>query len=361
MSRLRLLLTTDSVGGVWQYSLDLAQALVPLGVETLLAHMGPPLRPAQRDAAWAIPNISLIETGLPLDWLCDGPAPIVRAGERLAALARQTGADLVQLAMPSLGAADFPVPVIAVSHGCLATWWAPEPLPADWRWHERLTGQGLAAADRVVAPTAAHGAAVAAHYRLVRPVVAVPNGRHALPSTQERPVGDAVLTVGRLWDKAKNVALLDAVAARLAIPFHAAGAVSGPHGETVAPRHLHLLGQLDEAQLGSWLAARPVFVSAARFEPFGLAVLEAAAAGCPLVLADIPTFRELWDGAALFVAPDDVAGFVAAIETAVRDAGLAARLGAAARDRAGRYTPTATAVAMLALYQGLTDERSAAA
>ena len=42
-------------------------------------------------------------------------------------------------------------------------------------------------------------------------------------------------------------------------------------------------------------------------------MLEAAAHGCALVLADIPTFRELWTDAALFVAASDAAGFTAAI------------------------------------------------
>jgi glycosyltransferase involved in cell wall biosynthesis len=79
------------------------------------------------------------------------------------------------------------------------------------------------------------------------------------------------------------------------------------------------------------------------------------------VLADIPTFRELWDGAALFVAPDDADGYVAAIEAVTRDAGLATRLGAAARTRAARYTPAAAAAAMLSLYRGLIEQRSAAA
>ncbi len=46
-----------------------------------------------------------------------------------------------------------------------------------------------------------------------------------------------------------------------------------------------------------------IFAHPARYEPFGLAVLEAAMAGCALVLGDIPTLRELWDGAAVFVAP----------------------------------------------------------
>lgn len=48
-----------------------------------------------------------------------------------------------------------------------------------------------------------------------------------------------------------------------------------------------------------------IFVAPAVYEPFGLTVLEAASAGCALVLADIPSFRELWQGAALFVPPND--------------------------------------------------------
>jgi glycosyltransferase involved in cell wall biosynthesis len=41
------------------------------------------------------------------------------------------------------------------------------------------------------------------------------------------------------------------------------------------------------------------------YEPFGLAVLEAAQLGTPLVLADNATFRELWADAAVFVDPHD--------------------------------------------------------
>src|SRR5947199_312178 len=48
-----------------------------------------------------------------------------------------------------------------------------------------------------------------------------------------------------------------------------------------------------------------IFASPALYEPFGLTVLEAAAAGCALVLSDIPSFRELWSGAAVFVDPAD--------------------------------------------------------
>jgi glycosyltransferase involved in cell wall biosynthesis len=164
------------------------------------------------------------------------------------------------------------------------------------------------------------------------------------------PVQDCVLTVGRLWDQVKRAELLDRVAGRLSIPFHAAGAARGPHGETAAFENLHLLGELDSTALAGHLATRPVFVSATSFEPFGLAVLEAAAAGCALVLSDIATFRELWDGVALFVADGDEAGYADAIEALIGDCALRLERGEAARARAERYAPGAMADAMLAIY-----------
>ena len=130
---------------------------------------------------------------------------------------------------------------------------------------------------------------------------------------------DFAFTAGRLWDEGKNIATLDRAAACLAVPFQAAGPLVGPNGQRVALAHLHPLGAIDERKLAGCLSARPVFVSAARYEPFGLAVLEAALAGCPLVLADIPTFRELWEEVALFVDPGDVMGFARTVERLVGD------------------------------------------
>src|SRR5207249_150902 len=106
---------------------------------------------------------------------------------------------------------------------------------------------------------------------------------------------------------------------------------------------------------------RPVFVSTALYEPFGLAVLEAAQAGCALVLSDIPTFRELWDGAALFADRCDDAGFAAACQRLLADPALRQRLAGSSRERAQRYTPRATAEAMLRHYRRLVPEPETAA
>ncbi len=155
----RILLTADAVGGVWQYATDLARALKPLGYDPILALLGPAPTEAQYAEA---DDLRLIDTGLPLDWLAEGPDAVLAAGDALADLAKDERVELVHLNSPALTAASpFPVPVAAVAHGCIATWWRAangnEPEPA-YRWHVALMHRGLLAADLVVAPSAAFAA-----------------------------------------------------------------------------------------------------------------------------------------------------------------------------------------------------------
>ncbi len=341
-----LLITADAVGGVWQYATDLARALLPHRVEPILALLGPAPSDAQRAAAQ---GLTVIETGLPLDWLAETPEDIRAAAEALSHLATDLKVDLVQLNAPALATADYPVPVLTVAHSCLATWWQAViggDMPDDFRWRTELHAAGLAAADLVVAPSIAFAEATRTAYGLpARPTV-VHNGRAPMPLPQV-PRERAAFTAGRLWDKGKNLPTLDKAAALLPFPLRAAGPLAGPNGDSIAFDHAHALGSLSEPDLASRLAARPVFVSAALYEPFGLAVLEAAQAGCPLVLSDIPTFRELWDGAALFVDRRDALDFAAAIQSAAAEAEA---LGTKAQERAARYTPEAMAENMVQLY-----------
>ncbi len=358
-NRLRLLMSADAVGGVWQYAVELAGALEPLGIDTTLAVLGPsPAEDLRRFAAGTAPRAAILDTGLPLDWLSGNEAPVLAAGQALAHLAADTGADLVQVNSPALAAtAAFPVPVVAVAHGCVASWWdacGDAPFPDSFRWHADLVRRGLLAADATVAPSAAYAADLARLYALPERPRAVHNGRGGAPDPAAfaAPAPHA-FSAGRFWDRAKDTATLDAVAARLSAPLRAAGPVEAPHGERAEPRHLALLGRLDAPAMARELAARPVFVSTARFEPFGLAVLEAAGHGCPLVLADIPVFRELWDGAARFAPPGDADAFAAETNALLADEAVRDRLGRDAAARAARYAPAATAQAMAALYRGL--------
>ncbi len=159
-----------------------------------------------------------------------------------------------------------------------------------------------------------------------------------------------MFTAGRLWDEGKDVATMDRAVGRTLLGAAAAGPLTGPGGQGVVLKRIDPLGRLSEADLHAHLARRPIFVSPSLYEPFGLAVLEAAQAGCPLVLSDIATFRELWDGEAVFFPPGDDATLAAHLDALAADPDRRAALGEAARARAARYTAAAMAEATLQLY-----------
>jgi len=354
MSVRRILLTADTVGGVWTYAVDLAQALGEIGIETMLVTTGPPPGATQRAVVEAIDGVELIEIDAALDWLAPDAAAIADAGRRISDIAARYDVDVVQLNAPALAAdVRFGRPVVAVTHSCLATWWdAVErgELPEDFRWRAALTHKGMLAADAVVAPSHAFAAATQRVHRLPVAPLVVANGR-ALPAVAaKRTVRSGhAFTAGRLWDRGKNIATLDAAAA-LGAPILAAGPLAGPGGDGVTVEYLDCLGTLDAAAVGTRLAARPIVVSAALYEPFGLAMLEAAQAGCALVLSDIPTFREIWEDAAVFVPPRDATGFAQAITGLLADPAERARYGAAAVQVAERYTVAAMRDGMAAVY-----------
>ena len=359
---MRVLATTDAVGGVWTYALDLARALVPHGVATTLAVLGPPLSPLQHEAAGQIAGLQVVETGAELDWLAADEAAVSAAAEAVARLAAQSGAQLVQLNSPILAdLASWPVPVLGACHSCLATWWAAVqqgPMPPDFRWRTTLVARGYASCDMLVAPTAAFADATARIYGM-RPRV-VHNGAAPIAHAEIGKRSRCVLTGGRLWDEGKNFETLDLAASLLDVPVLAAGPLVAPHGSLVTANHSTALGQLSPAALRAQMNRAAVFASLSIYEPFGLTVLEAAQSGCALVLSDIPTFRELWDEAAIFVPAPQADAAASALQNLLDDPDELARLGAAAQARASRYTAEAMAASMYELYRDLVPHRAAA-
>lgn len=350
--RPRVLMTTDSVGGVFQHALDLAGGLHPLGFDTVLAVLGPRMDAEQRRAAEAVADI--VETDLPLEWLARSGAQLERASAELAEVAHARGASIVHLNTPGLTSDMFDLPVVVASHSCLATWWQcvrGGSLPEDFRWRVRAVTRSMEGADIVVCPTRSFASASAAVHECT--TRAVHNGRSMGPPSARKPAADWAFTAGRLWDEGKDFPTLDAAAGRLCVPLLAAGPLEGPNGSHVAARHARALGPISQARIRDTVARRPVFVSAAIYETFGLAVLEAAQAGCALVLADIPTYRELWEGAAVFVPVRDPQAFAEAIDGLIADPERRTAAARAASDRAALYTVEAMASGMAAIYAEL--------
>lgn len=104
---------------------------------------------------------------------------------------------------------------------------------------------------------------------------------------------------------------------------------------------LHFLGELDTERMGAFLAAIDCFVFPSATESFGLAPVEAAQAGLPVVVNDIEALREVLavDGApcALFVDAKNTQAFAAAVRRLLDDGALAATLAATGRRLEERF------------------------
>jgi glycosyltransferase involved in cell wall biosynthesis len=343
-------MTTDAVGGVWRYAADAAAGLVSRGLRVTLIGLGPGPSHAQSAEAEAA-GAGLRWLDARLDWTLGDEAAAAALAADLAALVRATGADLVHLNTPALAvAADEVIPRVVAAHSCLATWWRAvrgTPPPPEWDWHRRMTGRGLARAAVALAPSAAFAAALGAVYGAQPALRIVHNGAVPIAAL---PRDEAVLAAGRWWDPAKNAAALDAAAASVHWPVLAAGPRQSPSGESIATRHLRHLGPLAPLAMAERTARAPIFVSVSLYEPFGLSVLEAATAGAALVLADIPTFRELWGGSARFVDPTDPGAIARAVNGLIGDPALRRQFGDSARRRARDYTLDAQVDALLDAY-----------
>jgi glycogen synthase len=353
---MKLLLTTDNVGGVWTYAVELTRALRPHGVEAALATMGAPLRHDQRAQVAGLDNVTLFESDYRLEWMNDPWEHVRRAGDWLLGIEASLGPDVVHLNGYAHGALPWRAPVLVAGHSCVLSWWQAvkrEAAPREWARYADAVRRGLRGAELVVTPTAAMLAELQRLYGPLPRAAVIHNGRQpaaARPAAKE----PFVLSAGRLWDEAKNVAALERVAPRLPWPVYVAGDDRDPDGAAgEVSRHTRPLGRLGEAELAEWMARASVYALPARYEPFGLSVLEAALAGCALVLGDIPSLREVWGDDALFVPPGDECGLSGAIRRLCDSPAQREEMALRARRRAGRYTPQLMAERYLAAYEQL--------
>ncbi|MBX6424937.1 MAG: glycosyltransferase family 4 protein [Variibacter sp.] len=351
---LNILVTADAVGGVWSYAASVAAGLAERGHSVTLATLGPPPRPWQCEALRGRPGVRLVVTDFALEWMDPAGVDFARARAGLARLEAQVRPDIVHLNSYREAAAEWRAPVLVVAHSCVWTWWRAcrggEPDEDRWRTYRANVRRGLCAADLWAAPSACFRDSMAATYRPATAGLVVHNG--VAPVRARRPKEPFILAAGRLWDEAKNAQALASVAASLPWPVVLAGAKDG----RIAPSaNLRLTEELPHETLMDLMARAEIFVAPALYEPFGLAVLEAAAAGSALVLSDIPVLRELWAGAAVFVDGRDSAGLRDALIALCADDRRRNDLRARARRRAARYTLAAMVDGYCAAYGALAD------
>jgi glycosyltransferase involved in cell wall biosynthesis len=266
-------MTGDTVGGVWTFTLELAEALAAYGIEVVLAAMGGKATAAQVEEAAQIPNLRLFTSDYKLEWMDDPWNDVDASARWLQELEAWFAPDVVHLNTYGHGSVSWRAPVVLSAHSCVLSWWTAvktEPLPQRWNRYGEAVKQSMRLAQVLVAPSRAMLQAAETHYSSSLPPDrrVIPNGREA----RKFSTGDKapfILCAGRLWDEAKNIAAVVEIAPRLPWPVHLAGEASGPNGTVLGVNGCSVLGRLSPSALAEWLSRAAIYVLPARYEPFG--------------------------------------------------------------------------------------------
>lgn len=364
---MRVLMTTDTVGGVWTYSLDLVEELLRGGSDVCLVSFGRYPDENQWQSIARLRDLSPCRfdyraTSWPLEWM-QGDLQIDAGMRELAAIASAWQPDLLHTNQFCYGALPSRVPRVVVAHSDVISWWharfGEEPLPTSWiRRYREVVSRGLQGADMVVAPSEFQLRSLEQHFGdLGRRGRVIYNGSATVAQSSRARKPQAV-TAGRLWDEGKNTALVPL--ARLPLKVLVAGQRhEAPEKQTQETDGVTMLGQLDRAALTDLMLESAMYLGTSLYEPFGLAPLEAAQAGCALVLSDIPSFREIWGDAALYFDPRNPASLHDAVVQLIEWPQMLQHLQAAAQTRAReRYSLQRCAAAYQKLYAEVATEKA---
>jgi glycogen synthase len=364
---MRILFSTDLIGGVWRYTVTLVRELRARGHACAVAVLG---APSEAHAAELPPGTELIARDLKLEWMPDPDPDLAVGTEWLAGFARRWKADVVHLNHYAYAVGDYGVPVLIVAHSDIRSWFADvrgSEAPAGWDAYTELVRAGLGAAHVVVAPTAYQSGRLAQHYgrtaaRVIHNGIHMPASNQPFRPASRRPL---VLVAARAWDEAKGIALLDEALEQLgddAPSVHLVGPLEGPNQERIHVRHLVAHGEVPGGAMARFYTNAGIYVAPSWYEPFGLTPLEAAAHGCTLLLSGIGSFRELWYGAATFFEPGSAANLGLRLLNLIEDGVAADALAEQACVRArSLYTAERMTDRYEAVYRELTGERAAAA
>ncbi len=306
---MRVLLTTDTIGGVWTYTRELTEGLLKRGHAVALVSFG--RLPSKDQNTWCSEmqfryneRFFYAASETPLEWMDDNASSYSAAETLLLAIAHNFEADLLHSNQFCFGKLPTGIPKLVAAHSDVLSWAAAcEPAglaPSPWLdRYKQLAQIGLLSADAVVAPTHWMLQALGRGFALPSELHVILNGRDVLSTSVGAPRRLQAVTVGRLWDKAKGVASL----ADIQSPFPLLIAGEVRQGNEIASASIGggtLVGPLSDESLFELFRSCSVYLVLSVYEPFGLAPLEAALCGCAVVARDIASLREVWGDAAIY-------------------------------------------------------------
>lgn len=366
------LITADTIGGVWTYVREMVTGLARRGVRVTLVSFGE--IPTQQQTAWmnALDGVDFRPTAFRLEWMQDSAADIEASRDYLASIVSEVKPDVLHLNQYCYGNLSVDLPRVVVAHSDVVSWWVAvhgeEPPANQWtRSYRDIVCRGLMVATTVIAPSQWMMNAICEHYRCPKQKAVIYNGRNRNLFNPHITKEGYALSVGRLWDAGKQVSLLKQIDPPL--PICIAGAADHPDAAfreevrlSASGCNVHLKERQNEIQLRHLYARAGIYVATSRYEPFGLAPLEAALSRCAIVANDIASFREIWGEAACYFQTNDAASLRETLERLSRDEGERMRYANLAYDRARqRFTADRMVDEYLALYRSLVAVEAAAA
>lgn len=349
-------MSADTLGGVWTYAVELARALDSYGVHVVLATMGNPLDDNKREEINTLSNVTVRESEFRLEWMENPWEDVDRSGQWLQELVSEYRPDLIHLNGFSHGACEWQCSSVIVAHSCVYSWFshvkkAPPP-EREWKEYKRRVTAGLSATDMIITPSHAVADDIRKHYKIKTPLRVLYNGRRPVDFRpgEKKPI---VFAAGRIWDEGKNLSLLAECAPSIPWPVYIAGESQHPDGKKTSLENVYTLGSLGCVEMAQWFADASIYSLPAKYEPFGLSALEAALSGCALVLGDIPSLREIWGDAAVFVPVNDKYALSQSIGELIDNPGLRKGLSEKSRSRALRLSSHRMGERYMQLYENL--------
>lgn len=310
---MHILLTADTVGGVWTYAQELVTGLVRRGTQVTLVSFGEIPEPGQMRWTEGLRSLDFRATPFRLEWMQDAAADIQASSDYLLNIIHETEPDVLHLNQFCYGALDVDVAKIVTAHSDVISWWnavyGEDPPESDWsNWYREMVSAGLEGADAVIAPSRWMLRQIEAHYGAPKSGTLIYNGRSPQLFNPHAVKEDQVVSVGRLWDEGKQVSLLACQNLPCAVTI--AGALESPDPQACGNAELYnesieLKEKLSFSQVRSLLAGASIYAATSRYEPFGLAPLEAALSRCAIVANDIASLREVWGATALYFRTND--------------------------------------------------------
>jgi len=366
------LITADTIGGVWTYTRELVTGLSRRGVRVTLVSLGEIPTSEQTEWLEGLKDVDFRPTAFRLEWMQECEEDIAASSDYLLAVIRETRPDVLHLNQYCYGSLECDVPKVLVAHSDVVSWWVgvhgEEPRQSKWlRWYRSAVCGGISDADAVVAPSRWMLEALESHYTAPRCGSVIYNGRNPGLFNPHLTKQDLVVSVGRVWDAAKQISLVAGRDQRVDVVIagsekHPDEVIRGARPALPARHKVQFRGMQNAAQLAQLMGRASIYAATSRYEPFGLAPLEAAFSRCAIVANDIPSFREVWGDAAYYFRQNDASGLAEAIHRLTADRQLRLAFGNLAYARAReRYTASRMVDQYLSLYESLVSERAAVA